>query len=111
MLQIDDVHARAGAQRAHDKRREQVGLASPRVAEDRDICVCVPALVEWVDQDRRSGRGIASNEKTTSLLKVRLIPRKERDQGGRVDDPLTLQRVGTAGLRCQETVTHPKSAG
>ena len=110
VLRIDDVHAGTGAQRAHHNGREQVRLASSRMAEYRDICVRVSALIEWVDQNRRSGRRIAADEEPAWLLKVRLVPWKKRDQGGGVDDPLALQPVRTTGMGGHEAVPHPKSA-
>ena len=81
------------------------------MSEYADIRVGVAPLVEGVDKHRRSGRDISSDDQPARLLKVRLEPRKESDQGACVEDTLAANALDTQWLRREIAVDHAQRAG
>src|SRR5437879_6903818 len=110
VLGVDDVHLDATPERAHRKRGQQVRLTCAGMPEHADIRVRVATLVERIDQDWRTCRVVATDEKASGLLQVRFVPRKECHQGSRIEHPLALQTVLAAWPSGDVAVEHAEGA-
>ena len=110
MLGIDDVYLGAAAERAHREGGQEVGLARSGVSEDADVGVRVALLIERIDEDRRTGRLVPTDEDAPGLLEVRFVPGKECQQGRRIEHALALQPVLAAWPRADVAVEHAEGA-
>src|SRR2546425_10312531 len=80
VLWIDDETLRAAAERPHQKRRHEVGLARARVSEHSDIRVGVTLLIEWVDEHGGAGRAVSAHDKSFNVSEPGKFPPNHRHE-------------------------------
>ncbi len=110
VLRINEEHLHATTEGRHRKRREQVGLACARMAEDRDVGVGVALVVEGIEHDRPAGCAIGANDQTTGLGQLRVQPGQHRRQRAGVEHSLATHAVQAGRLGRQIAVEHAERA-
>lgn len=110
VLGVDHEHLGARVQRAHRERRQEVGLARARVAEDPDVGVRVAGLVERVEEDRLPGCAARADDEAALGLEVRVEPGEEGRERARVQDAGALKGVDAERCRRHPPLALPERA-